>query len=143
MGAFVNASAVGRRLLGRDKIHLLCSGTRGQFGRDDILLAGLLVDGSSAGRPALISSTPRRSRPGRIGTRPSPSPTRPGPNRLAPELLARQLRGSLGGRNLTALGLEADILTAAQIDCSKVVPELDPGSFRIRGTTDGNSLFWQ
>ena len=133
LGAFVNASAVCRRLLACDKIHLLCSGTRGQFGRDDILLAGLLVhwlQRRAAGAYQLNAQaiTAREDWISAFAV-----PFSSGAEPLSPELLAQQLCNSPGGRNLTSIGLEADILAAAQIDCSKMVPELDPESLRIRG----------
>jgi 2-phosphosulfolactate phosphatase len=133
LGAFVNVSAVCQRLLGRDKIQLLCSGTRGEFGRDDILLAGLLVhwlQRRAAGAYQLNAQaiTAREDWISAFAV-----PFSSGAEPLSPELLAQQLCNSPGGRNLTSIGLEADILAAAQIDCSKMVPELDPESLRIRG----------
>jgi phosphosulfolactate phosphohydrolase-like enzyme len=47
------------------------------------------------------------------------------------ESLARTLRDTQGGRNLIALGLERDIVAAAQIDKFRIVPELDTQSWRI------------
>ena len=44
VGAFVNATAIYQRLIGRERIHLICSGTDGEIGSDDVLLAGLLVE---------------------------------------------------------------------------------------------------
>jgi 2-phosphosulfolactate phosphatase len=132
LGAFVNVSAVYQRLLGRDKIHLLCSGARGQFGRDDILLAGLLVhwlQDRAAGGYQLNAQAITACQDWISAFA---VPFASGAEPLAPELLARQLRNSAGGRNLASIGLEADILAAAQIDCSKIVPELDLAGFRIR-----------
>ena len=51
---------------------------------------------------------------------------------LAPELLAKELRKSDAGKNVSAIGYEHDILTAARIDHFQSVPELDPRTFRIR-----------
>jgi phosphosulfolactate phosphohydrolase-like enzyme len=56
-----------------------------------------------------------------------------GAERLEPERLAEALCDTLGGRNLVELGLEEDILAAAQIDRFTIVPDLDPVTFRIRG----------
>jgi 2-phosphosulfolactate phosphatase len=133
LGAFVNVSAVYQRLLGRDKIHLLCSGTRGQFGRDDILLAGLLVHllQCRAAGAYQLNAQAITAREDWISAFAVPFSS--GAEPLSPELLAGQLRNSPGGRNLASNGLEADILAAARIDCSKTVPELDPESLRIRG----------
>jgi len=132
IGAFVNVSAVCERLVGARQIHLLCAGTRGQFSRDDMLLAGLLVERVlrqghvvyQLNTPALIARRACRSAfalPSVLGAEP-----------LDPELLAAELGNSAGGRNLTAIGLDHDILTAAQIDRFRGVPGLDTESFRVR-----------
>ena len=44
IAGFVNATAVVQRLLDRQRIHIVCAGTRGQKSEDDVLLAGMLVD---------------------------------------------------------------------------------------------------
>ncbi len=50
---------------------------------------------------------------------------------IDPAVLAAILKVSRGGRNLTRLGLEADILDAARIDCLSVVPYFERQSGRI------------
>jgi phosphosulfolactate phosphohydrolase-like enzyme len=50
---------------------------------------------------------------------------------MDPERLARELRNSPGGRNLMGIGLEEDIVAAAQLDRFDCVPELDPQTMRI------------
>jgi 2-phosphosulfolactate phosphatase len=132
LGAFVNVSAVCQRLLGLDKIHLLCSGTRGQFGRDDILLAGLLVHWLQHRAAGAYQLNAQAINARDNWTVAFAVPFSSGAEPLSPELLAGQLRNSPGGRNLASIGLEADILTAARIDCSKTVPELNPETLRIR-----------
>jgi 2-phosphosulfolactate phosphatase len=132
IGAFVNARAVVQELLGCRKVHLLCAGTRGQFGPDDFLLGGLLVD-----RLLHASELKYRLNAEAITARESwttsfPPSDVPGNEPIEPERLARKLCESLGGKNLTALGLEKDILMAAQIDSLDIVPELDTKAFKIR-----------
>jgi len=132
IGAFVNASAVLNQLLGQEQIHLLCAGTRGLPSRDDLLLAGMLVDrilqqADPSYQPNAQAVAARETwlqafaPPGDLGAEP-----------LAPQRLAEQLRNSAGGRNLIAIGLDGDILAAAQIDCFRSVPEMDPEKTRIR-----------
>jgi 2-phosphosulfolactate phosphatase len=132
MGSFVNASETFEQLLGRDNVHLLCAGTRGQIGRDDMLFAGLLVERlqrrgglhcemNAQAITARENWTSSFAVPYVLGAEPMPA-----------EVLARELRRSQGGRNLIAIGLEADILTASEIDRFQCVPELDIPSFRIR-----------
>ena len=137
IGAFVNATAVCRELFTQERIHLLCSGTEGQFSQDDVLLAGMLVErlGREGGLPYERNAQAITARefwlhrfalPQALGAEP-----------LEPEVLARGLRKSVGGQNLVGLGLEADILAAAQIDRFDGVPELDVDTFRIRLRREG------
>lgn len=131
IGAFVNAAAVVERLLNEEAIHLLCAGTGGQISQDDVLLAGMLVErlqraGGMAYELNAQAITARESwmhsfaLPKALGAEP-----------LEPEVLAKELRKSLGGKHLVALDLEDDILAAAAIDRFGVVPELEPATMRI------------
>lgn len=134
IGAFVNVTAVARRLLGQQQIHLLCAGTRGQIGQDDLLLAGLLVE-----RLCRQAAPACQQNAQAVSARQSWLQTFAVPQALGqqlpePQRLAQELRKSPGGKNLLALGLEEDILAAAQIDRFDSVPELDPQTFHIRLT---------
>lgn len=132
LASFLNASAVLRELAALDEIHLVCAGTEGQYSRDDILLAGLLVDRlerSGAGRyemnvqaiTARENWTSSFAVPYVIGAEP-----------MDPEVLAAELRRSEAGRRLTAIGQETDILTASLVDHLSLVPVLDTETMRIR-----------
>ena len=132
VGAFVNARAVFEQLVGVRRIHLLCAGTRGEYGRDDILLAGLLVDrlqraGGIDYRLNVQALTARENWASSFSI-----PHALGADPMTPELLAEELRKTPAGRNVTAIGREDDILTASQLDRFDIVPELDTQSFRIR-----------
>ncbi|HQU41492.1 MAG: hypothetical protein B7Z73_10760 [Planctomycetia bacterium 21-64-5] len=129
IGAFVNASAVMRALADEERVHLLCAGTRGAVTREDVLLAGFIVDGllnRSAPEPSaeindelLIARTCWQAFAA---------------GRQIPELpsdLAATLRFTQGGRNLKKIGLEHDIDAAACIDRFSIVPELDVQVWRI------------
>ncbi len=131
LGAFVNARSLAEKLAAVERIDLVCSGTRGEIGRDDVLMAGLLVERiqrSSADAYTLnVQAITARENwvssfavPVAIGAEP-----------LDPDHLVRELRKSPGGRNLVALGLEDDLLAAAQLDRFDCVPELDPKTMRI------------
>lgn len=133
IAAFVNASAVVRRLFECEHVHILCSGADGKIDQGDVLLAGLLVErlqreGGMVYRQNAQAITARESwlssfaLPQALGAEP-----------LAADRLAAELRQSLGGQNLVAIGREDDILTAAQIDRLDIVPRLDPKTMRIRG----------
>lgn len=132
IGAFVNATAVVERLLDCDRIGLVCAGTGGKVGRDDVLFAGLLVDRlqhrsgmtyklNAQAITAQVNWTTSFTPPFALGAEP-----------IDPEVLAAALRRSLAGEKLTRVGLEADILTVSQIDRFQRVPEMDPASLRIR-----------
>ena len=132
IGAFVNAQAIFERLVGVSQIHLLCAGTRGEYGRDDVLLAGLLVDrlqraGGIDYQLNVQALTARENWTSSFAV-----PYALGAEPMAPELLAKELRKSIAGRNVTAIGREEDILVASQLDRFDVVPELDTKSYRIR-----------
>jgi 2-phosphosulfolactate phosphatase len=131
LGAFVNASAAFGKLRGERLVHLLCAGTEGQRSEDDLLLAGMLAErfaqrGGSARQQGGQADEARElwhywfTRPQALGLQ-----------SLQPKRLAEALLHSPGGKNLAALGMQEDILAAAQVDRFREVPELDPRSFRI------------
>jgi 2-phosphosulfolactate phosphatase len=132
IGAFVNASAVLRELAGQERIDLVCAGTGGDYSRDDILVAGFLVERlqKMTGHPYKLNVQALTARENWVSSFAVPYAT--GAELLPPEKLAVELRKSLGGQNLTAVGLDADILTASQIDHCHAVPELDLTSFHVR-----------
>ena len=123
VGAFVNASAVFRELAAESSIvHLLCAGTDGEFGRDDTLFAGFLVDRlERAGglryelnAQALTARENWRAafaEPYALGAEPIPQ-----------ALLAQELSKSTAAQKLVAARLEKDILDAAAFDRFRCVP---------------------
>jgi 2-phosphosulfolactate phosphatase len=134
LGAFVNFSAVCHELSRvaaespETGIDLLCAGTRGEITREDVLLAGAIVDELSRQFPiplevndqADLAGDAWRSAVERIrGGRP----------------LAEILQRSCGGRNVLQLGQERDIEIAAAVDTVDVIPLLDPAGWTIRADT--------
>jgi 2-phosphosulfolactate phosphatase len=131
IAAFVNASAVVRWLLSRQQIHIICAGTDGQISEDDMLLAGLLVvwfqrqrddvypqnDQAVMAREAWLSAVSFRHA---LGMEP-----------LSAERLGSVLLETICGRKLALLGLEEDILAAAQLNRFDIVPRLDARTGRI------------
>jgi len=132
IGGFVNVTAVLKELVNQQRIHLLCAGTRGQVGEEDLLLAGMLAErvGRLGGliyeqnaqaivaRESWLSSF---ALPRSLGAEP-----------LEPQRLVKELRTSLGSEQLISLGLDEDIAAAARIDHFHSVPEFDPEKSRIR-----------
>jgi 2-phosphosulfolactate phosphatase len=135
LAAFVNAEAIVRELLDREHIHIICSGTDGRIGQEDVLLAGLLVD-----RLLRRSGMGHRQNAQAITARETwlhafALPQALGAEPLDPDRLADELRKGAGARNLLALGLDADILAAAWLDRFDIVPRLDRETMRIRVKT--------
>jgi len=134
LGAFVNAAAVVERLLTEDHIHLLCAGTRGELSRDDVLVAGMLVERLERQSGRVYQQNAQAITARETWLHAFALPQAIGGEPLEPECLAARLRETEGGRDLVALGLQDDILAAAQIDRFLGVPELDLDDQRIRLT---------
>lgn len=116
VGCLANLSAVSRAVQGESgTLHLVCAGTHGLIGLDDVLTAGAFVEDLLHHGRAVVEDdsallaleTCRRTRmAGPIG-------------------VLGALRTSLGGRNLLALGLDADLQWCARSSVLDVVPEFD------------------
>jgi len=138
IAAFVNASSVAERLSGSPRICLLCAGTENHFSRDDVLLAGLLVDrlqrhGGIQYRLNAQAITARENWTASFAV-----PYVIGAEPLPPELLVAQLEKSEGGRRLIDIGAGEDIRTAAQLDRFSIVPEMDTRNLTIRVLESGS-----
>jgi 2-phosphosulfolactate phosphatase len=113
IGSLVNRHAVAT-VLQKDgrPIHLVCAGTDGQTTAEDELGAGAIaaaladIGGLQFSGSAVLEAIER--------WRAASS---------SPERLQTALRQSTGGSNLVALGLDADILRAAEVDSLRIVPE--------------------
>ena len=132
IGAFVNVTAIVEELIGHEQIHLLCAGTNGQMGHDDVMLAGLLVERIQREGGLLYEQNAQAIVARETWLHAFALPRALGAEPLEPERLAGELRKSIGGRKLVALGMEQDILAAARIDHLGGVPELDTQAMRIR-----------
>ena len=132
IGAFVNATAVFRELTGQAQIHLLCAGTNGQIGQDDVLLAGMLVERIQREGGLIYEQNAQAVTARETWLHSFALPRALGGERLEPPRLAGELRKSLGGQKLAAIGREEDILAAARIYRFDRVPELDAQQMRIR-----------
>lgn len=132
LAGFVNVSAVCERLMNEDRVHIVCAGTRGEFSRDDILLAGLIVE-KLAGRSGETYSLNAQAITARENWREAfPLPCALGAEPISAERLVNCLRNTAGGKNVVAVGCEEDIWDAAQVDRFDIVPELDTRDFVIR-----------
>jgi 2-phosphosulfolactate phosphatase len=132
VASFVNAAAIVAKLREREKISILCAGTDGLISEDDVLLAGMLVDRLQRQAGMVYQENAQALTARESWLHAFPLPQALGAELFDPDRLAERLRKSLGARNLIALGLDDDILAAAQIDRFDVVPRLDRKTFRIR-----------
>ena len=132
VGAFVNATAVTNELVGSSQIHLLCAGTNGEVSQDDVLLAGMLAERVRRRAGAGYKENAQAVAARKTWLRTFTVSQALGAEPLVPRRLAAELAASLGGENLTRIGLEADILAAAQIDLFTGVAEFDAKRSRIR-----------
>ncbi|MCA9102501.1 MAG: 2-phosphosulfolactate phosphatase, partial [Planctomycetales bacterium] len=115
VGAFVNVSAVADALAAEEKIDLVCAGTNGEVTAEDVLLAGLLAERLATADASLrLGDTATLARQGWQQTAAAVG-DKSIPTSLVTALVAA-LRQSTGGQNLLALGMDADIEYAAQID---------------------------
>lgn len=120
LAGFVNVMAVCRAIVDDPRpIRILCAGTRGQISLEDCLVAGAIVDRLSPARPLSESDGPRLCLEAWRHTL------------VQPGGLLRALRASRGGRNLSRLGLDADVEFSAAIDRLPVVPIFSPSNGQI------------
>ena len=125
LGAFVNYSAVCGRVAKSKSLDLLCAGTCNQITREDVLLAGAIVDDLTRVRQVTLQLNDQAQlavdawcNVGRDFTGGKP--------------ITEALRTSYGGRNMIEIGLQRDIEIAATIDKFDIVPELDTREWVIR-----------
>ncbi len=102
VAAFVNASAVVRRLFDREYVNILCAGTDGRISRDDVLLAGLLVERLLREGGMVYQQNGQAITAREAWLNAFALPQALGVEPLEPGRLAAELRRSLGGQNLTA-----------------------------------------
>lgn len=137
IGAFVNAAAVVHAVAEYQRIHLICSGTVGEITREDVLLAGLLVDRllRRGDKPYQLNAQAATALEGWRHALPAPCTADP-TGEVIPEL-ADLLRTTLGGGRVIRAGCEDDINTAARLDRFSCVPELLTNEFRIVPSRSG------
>ncbi len=125
IAAFANLSALVKELEKATRVEVLCAGTRGEITREDVLLAGAIVDRTweNCLGDLTLNDQAAIAADAWCGLDLEASDSRG---------LAAILRETRGGRRLVEIGLEGDIDVAARIDRLTVVPELDRKTRRIR-----------
>ena len=114
VAAFVNLSATVERLSQQPAVEILCAGTNGEISREDVLMAGALADRLETSSMTLGNDQARLARD---AWRAAKAET--------PQALAETLHETQGGRNLIALGMQADLRRAAAIDRFPQTPVWD------------------
>ncbi len=132
LAAFVNVSAVVQALLEEPQVYILCAGTCDQYSEDDVLLAGMLVERLERAGGFSYAQNAQAATAREYWLHSFAEPKAMGAEPLEPELLVPKLRLSAGGRNLVAVGMEDDLIDAAQIDRFDCAPEYYPATGRIR-----------
>lgn len=123
VGAFVNQSAIVRHLCRLDRdVHLVCAGTDGQLTAEDILFAGAVVVDllDQCGDRFAFEGVPSQMAADFYRARSVDEAT-----------FRRTMFDSLGGRNLVALGMAADIERCLQRDLFDLVPKWDRRSGKL------------
>ncbi len=136
LGAFVNLSAIIRAVADAENVHLLCAGTRGQITREDVLLAGAIVARLTHPERADLLVAANQTGPQTVNDQARIATNcwrriMSDQTHVDRAALVHELRESLGGRDLIELGLDADILAAAEIDRIAIVPRWAPDSGTI------------
>lgn len=135
LAALVNFGALCRQLASHAHWQVLCAGTRGEVTCEDVLVAGMLwhawrarhptADRSQWNDQAELAARLALSACGTALTEYTAALARGDSVVPSTQLAAsakRVLEESAGGRNLTEIGLSADIAVAAQIDSVAIVP---------------------
>jgi 2-phosphosulfolactate phosphatase len=147
IGAIVNRSAVAARARalafghGVADIHLVCAGTDGQVTEEDLLTAGAILDAASrlpdADGDRLDATATAALDTFRGVLTASAEEGHVEGHATTVSAIAAAIGRSRGGRNLIALGMQADLPAAAAIDSLPVVPRLE----RDAGG-DGSCVGW-
>lgn len=124
IGAFVNINAVVQTAAQHERVHLLCAGTNRQISREDVLLAGAMAELYMLHHLSMTTNDQAQ-----IAIDAWQAVTR---GHHDPQIIARCIKASAGGRNLESIGQSGDIRLASAVNMVPVVPKLDRRDWRIR-----------
>lgn len=140
IGSFVNATAIVARAAASPQVHLLCAGSGGDITREDVLAAGLFAARLTDLAKGFFELQNDEARLAievwqhAAAAHAAEWQTTRSAN-LVPantDWLTELVRNSKGGRNLTRIGLQADIADAARLDRFELLPVLDLANWSIR-----------
>ncbi len=130
IGAAVNRQAVAQAVADAPRVDILCAGTNGKVTREDILAAGAIasqIKTAATDEPLTNEWCDAACREWQ-----ELLTTACALDRTPSEQFAIELRDTLGGKNLLALGYDRDLPFCAQFDTHDVVPELDRSTGQIK-----------
>jgi 2-phosphosulfolactate phosphatase len=127
VGSLVNLSTVCEAVRDDERVHLLCAGTRGEITREDVLVAGAMAEQLYVERLSLAMNDSAQIAIDAWQTATGGTHD--------PQTIARTLKATQGGRNLSEIGMGGDIRLAAAVDMVPVLPELAIAAWSIRAAT--------
>lgn len=131
IGAAVNRQAVVEAAAATERVDILCAGTGGKVTREDILTAGAIID-LLTHSPTHHSPTTNEWADAAVREWQELVTTARALSRSPSKQFALELRDTLGGKNLLALGYDDDLVVCAQLDTLDVLPELDRPTGEIK-----------
>jgi 2-phosphosulfolactate phosphatase len=128
VGSAVNCLAVARAVEPGAAVSILCAGTDGVAAPEDELAGGAIADYLSRGRCQPFNEAARTAYTDWMNLRHEAQVL----GKALSEAFARRIRDTDGGRNLLAIGHEADLPRCSQLNSLGIVPTLDAESGELR-----------
>jgi 2-phosphosulfolactate phosphatase len=125
IGGFVNLSASCRYVADSQRLDVICAGTDGHVTEEDVLLSGAVAERLASGGAWQLDASAVDARARWLATTAGTSP-----EQLRGKLVDA-LRRSRGGKNLVEIGMEDDILLAADVDRFPIVPRFNRETARV------------
>ncbi|NOZ39597.1 MAG: 2-phosphosulfolactate phosphatase [Planctomycetes bacterium] len=129
IGAAINRQAIVDAVADSPRVDILCAGTNGKVTREDILAAGAIASQLQALHK---NCTTNEWIDAACREWQELLTTACALNRTPSKQFAHELRDTLGGKNLLALGYDDDLPFCAQLDTHNVAPELDHTTGQIK-----------
>lgn len=129
IGAAVNRQAIVDAVSDAERVDILCAGTGGKVTREDILAAGAIA--------SQLTTVPQQFDTNEWADSACREwqellTTARALERTPSEQFALELRDTLGGKNLLALGYDDDLRVCAELDRLELVPELERSTGEIK-----------
>jgi 2-phosphosulfolactate phosphatase len=132
VGAIVNCRAVGGAVEPGSDIAILCAGTDGKVTKEDWYAGGAIAFAAKRSNEAFTYDLNDHAKSAMDAWRTIVVDARAAAGAPLVNHFAEQLKWTDGGRNLIAIGQDADLPRCAQIDIYTVVPELNPATGELR-----------